>query len=424
MPESPRAQATLLLTLSLQGDATSARVLTTAEWSRLSRWLHGRGLAPESLLETAADAVLADWSDSRIPRERLERLLDRRFALAVAAERWESTGVWFVTRGEPDYPVLLRTRLRDKAPPFLCGAGERSLLSRPLIAIVGSRHASPEALANARELARALVQSGQGVVSGAARGIDSEAMQAAIDAGGYSVGVLADELLKASRGKQWRDALIEGRLALVSQFGVERRFSVGHAMARNKIIYCIAQRAVVVATTHGHGGTWSGAVENLQQRWVELFVHVDATGGQGVAELKGAGARTYEHPGEVHAPGRELDSAQGALTTPVSTPVVAAQVAEPVQEQYSAHTETAVLIESYEAFMHRLEALLSGAPKNAKSIAAELGLTKRLTDEWIRRAREAGMIRMSGRDREYHLVAIEGSQRELFSAPDPSRSSS
>src|SRR5437773_5988014 len=49
-------------------------------------------------------------------------------------------------------------------------------------------------------------------------------------------------------------------------------FSVGAAMGRNKMIYGLADFAVVVSSDHQTGGTWAGAVEALKAGWCPVFV--------------------------------------------------------------------------------------------------------------------------------------------------------
>jgi DNA processing protein len=89
--------------------------------------------------------------------------------------------------GQPGYPAAL-TEVPD-APPVLWALGDLSLLSRPMVAMVGARNASSLGLRMARRLAEGLGEAGQVVVSGLARGIDAEAHRAALPTG--TVAVLA-----------------------------------------------------------------------------------------------------------------------------------------------------------------------------------------------------------------------------------------
>ncbi len=93
-----------------------------------------------------------------------------------------------VCLGYPNYPELLTT-LPD--PPLaLFASGDRSLLSDPSVAIVGSRHPTPAGRRITEQIASELARSGINIVSGMALGIDGSAHQAALDAGGSTVAVM------------------------------------------------------------------------------------------------------------------------------------------------------------------------------------------------------------------------------------------
>jgi predicted Rossmann fold nucleotide-binding protein DprA/Smf involved in DNA uptake len=69
-----------------------------------------------------------------------------------------------------------------------------------------------------------------------------------------------------------REQLLDNQLALVTPYAPTAGFSVGAAMGRNKVIYGLADFAVVVSSDHQTGGTWSGAVEALKANWCRVFV--------------------------------------------------------------------------------------------------------------------------------------------------------
>jgi hypothetical protein len=65
--------------------------------------------------------------------------------------------------------------------------------------------------------------------------------------------------------REHRDMLIDGRLVLVSSYDPSARFKGWQAMQRNKLIYALADAALVVESSIGSkSGTWSGAVEQLE----------------------------------------------------------------------------------------------------------------------------------------------------------------
>jgi len=183
--------------------------------------------------------------------------------MALAVESWANKGLWVSSRSDKHYPHRLRSRKRP-APPILYGVGDIGLLSDGGLAIVGSRDVDEEALDFCRTVARACARQEMQVVSGGARGIDTEAIVAALEAGGSAVGVLPGDLARAAVNGKYRDAIQESRLVLVSPYDPGSGFNVGHAMQRNRHIYALADCGLVVSSSFGKGGTWSGAVEALK----------------------------------------------------------------------------------------------------------------------------------------------------------------
>ena len=271
MTLSPRTQAILLLTAHFSKSAGDAGPLTNSEWARLVGWLRHKEASPEQLLTPDFEHIVEGFRDEKITTQRLEQLLSRGPALALATEKWLRAGLWIMTRSDSDYPRRLKERLRVDAPPVLFGCGNRLLLDAGGLAIVGSRNASTTGLDFARKLGEVVSGDGHAVVSGGAKGVDEAAMLGALESDGTSVGVLANGLLKAATSSKYRKHLMGGNLALVSTFSPEAGFNVGNAMQRNKYVYCLADACVVVASDT-KGGTWTGAIENLKNEWVPLWV--------------------------------------------------------------------------------------------------------------------------------------------------------
>lgn len=223
--------------------------------------------------------------------ERCVRLLDRAGGLALALEELGNVGVWTVVDGDEGYPEGLR-RLDRQAPPLLHGAGPLSLVDRPTLGIVGSRNVDESGAEVARDAAREAVSRGWTVVSGGARGVDQLAMAAALDAGGETVGALAESLLKRLRDSDARRAVHDERLCLLTPYKPDAGFSVANAMGRNKLIYALANLTLVVATDADTGGTWAGATEALRRHFGDVAVWSGAGEGPGNGALAAKGARS------------------------------------------------------------------------------------------------------------------------------------
>ena len=287
-----QAQAVMLLTARFgKSDTSGAKPLTTKEWARFAVWLKGHNLDPSSLLQGDPKNVLSNWVDRSITLPRLDSLLNRGGALALSLEKWQRAGLWIITRSDPDYPQRLKSRLRMECPPILFGCGNKKLLDRGGIAVVGSRKADREELAFAENIGSAAAGQGYSIVSGGARGVDQSAMFGALQAEGTVIGVMADSLMRAATSAKYRKYLRSGDLVLVTPFNPEARFHVGNAMARNRYIYCLADAGVVASSTPNRGGTWNGAVQNLKAGWIPLWVKHTARASSGNPDLARIGAQ-------------------------------------------------------------------------------------------------------------------------------------
>ncbi len=266
---SPDTQATLLLCGRFDRRDESARPLSSAEYLRLAKFLMMHDCRPADLMS----GDLGKLSSTGFSEDRLRALLGRGMAMALALEQWSRSGIRVLGRGDPDYPARLRKRLRGAAPHlfFVCGPSE--LLDTKALCVVGSRDATEDGLEVARHLGRACAAAQVAVVAGGARGVDREAMKAALEKGGEAVGILSDSLARAALSKDYRRAIMDGRLALASAVDPDARFTVYGAMDRNKYLYALAEAAVIV-DSELTGGTWSGAVENTKHRWVPAYVRL------------------------------------------------------------------------------------------------------------------------------------------------------
>jgi predicted Rossmann fold nucleotide-binding protein DprA/Smf involved in DNA uptake len=254
------------------------------EWSAVSDRALAAKATVGSLLGMAAGEIESRLRLGVEVATRLQRLLARDGQLTLELDRLDRFGIWVLTTASPGYPARLHERLGSATPQVLFGLGDRSLLEHDAVAVVGSRDADPQSLEFARDCGRLAASQEWVLVSGAARGVDAEAMRGAFEAGGAVVGVPPDGLERSLKDVSLRSALMAGRAAYVSPYRPDAPFSVGTAMGRNRLIYCLARLAIVANSRTGSGGTWSGAVEALGKRWVPVHVRA-ATGNDGNAEL-------------------------------------------------------------------------------------------------------------------------------------------
>jgi DNA processing protein len=182
------------------------------------------------------------------PRTRavLDKIPTRADAAALA-DRLAETGISFRMVGQPDFPRELE-QIPDPPPYlFLKGNCWRGGRPGPAIGLIGSRAASRTGKEIARTLARDLALSGCTVVSGLARGIDSEAHRGALDADGCTIGVLGaglDVIYPPEHEELHSRMLEEG--GVISEFAPGAPPLRLHFPRRNRILAGLIDVLVVV----------------------------------------------------------------------------------------------------------------------------------------------------------------------------------
>jgi len=277
--------------LADNAEAEGQNPFKLAEWNQLAKKIAASALKRPAALQGQTTRELAsELAVTSDEAERIARLLNRDSRQALELESLFSRGMWVVTRADELYPTKLRGTLKHQAPTVLFGAGEIYLLCRAGVAVIGSRNIDEAGAAFAREVGRKAVSSKLAVVSGGARGTDRLAMDGALEADGIALGILADSLEATIRKPDVRQLLLEERLALITSYAPTAGFSVGAAMGRNKLIYGLAEFAVVVSSDHQTGGTWAGAVEALKANWGPVLARDGARVPRGNKELLKLGA--------------------------------------------------------------------------------------------------------------------------------------
>jgi DNA processing protein len=175
--------------------------------------------------------------------------------------------------------------------PEIHGVGDRSLIERPRIAIVGARKATKEGRRRAAQLARDCARAGVVVVSGLAEGIDYAAHTAAIEHGGRTIAVIGTPLDKVYPEKHadlqqriYRDHL------LLSPFKWGDKFVPSNFPERNRIMARLAMTTVIIEASDTSGSLHqaaesvqvghpvfiaAGVLDNPRLTWPKRFIGED-----------------------------------------------------------------------------------------------------------------------------------------------------
>lgn len=185
---------------------------------------------------------------------------------AFLAENFFSQGFEIIPITSPEYSKTLKTNLKaTHSPAVLYVKGNKKILDEKSIAIVGSRAASEVALQFTDNIAKNASKEYKVVVSGFAKGVDKQALDSAINYKGQSIIVLPQGIMTFASGfKNYYKQIIDGDVLVLSTFPPKAGWSTGLAMARNPIIYGLADE-IYVAESSEKGGTWSGVIDGLRK---------------------------------------------------------------------------------------------------------------------------------------------------------------
>ena len=215
--------------------------------------------------------------------ERIYGLLGGSSQLRETLRRAENCDCYPITRLNPIYPLAVRRRLGLDSPGVLWAKGDVTLLGKPAVAVIGSRDLNPENKQFAEEAGRQIAKQGYVLVSGNARGADKAAQEAALEAGGQVISIVADSLQKQP---------LRRNVLYLSLDDFDAEFSTQRALRRNHVIHSLASLTIAAQCNLGKGGTWDGILANLKHGWNPVCCYCD--GSEGAMELQNRGVHLMD----------------------------------------------------------------------------------------------------------------------------------
>jgi DNA processing protein len=268
---------------------------------------------------------------------------------AFLAESYFNQGFEIIPITSPEYSGTLKQNLKTAhAPAVLYVKGNKKILQEKSVAIVGSRDASELALQFTDNIAKKASRDYKVVVSGFAKGVDKQALDSAIHYKGQSIIVLPQGIMTFGTGfKTYYKQIVEEDVLVLSTFFPKAPWKTELAMARNPIIYGLADE-IFVAESAEKGGTWSGVVDGLRKQR-KIFVR-------------------NPNPGENNA--NALLIAKGAIA--VDFQGIEIMPTYPTENQ--AETARVQESDSQESLIEKICEALNGRPLSAKDLLLKLNL--------------------------------------------------
>ncbi|MCY3805146.1 MAG: DNA-processing protein DprA [bacterium] len=225
------------------------------DWGVIARQAHRErtldALKEGKVIESSERAHRTYWLITTASPVQWASAYDRADAELEAAS---AHGARMTTVLDDDYPTNLR--FIHNLPPFLFYRGVLDPhLDAHSIAVVGTRNATAEGLNRARAMARKLAEHGVSIVSGLARGIDTAAHRAALDAGGRTIAVFGTgiNMVYPAENIDLVAEIIDTGGVVVSQFFPTAKPSAWSFPRRNEVTSGISQGTVVIEASQKSG---------------------------------------------------------------------------------------------------------------------------------------------------------------------------
>jgi DNA processing protein len=214
-----------------------------------------RAMACLGAAERVFEASLTELEGAGLPARAAQFVFEGRAhnAAEQEANRVAEAGGYFLTREDTAFPQRL-LEIYDP-PAVLWIRGDASLLARPGIAVVGTRHPSPYGSGMAELLSRDLANRRLIIFSGMARGVDTAAHKGALDAGGKTVAVWGTgiDVVYPKENKKLAERIVESGGAIVSEYPLGTFPAPQNFPIRNRILSGMSVGVLVIEAAEYSG---------------------------------------------------------------------------------------------------------------------------------------------------------------------------
>lgn len=271
---------------------TKTTPLTIIEWNITVKSLAQKNLEPTYLLGCHPSdlfKILAEASESQKLKiiNKVESRQNLGFGI-LELEELQHNGYGILFRS--DFTKRLKKLILKQRPPFYYYIGDISILNCPqALSVVGARDANEEELQTLAKITAEAVKKDITIVSGGARGVDSIAVETALQNGGKAIIFPSEGLSTWARKKEYRKYIQNGQVILLSIQPIQAKFTGSYAMQRNKFIHSTGDVTLVASSqisAKKKSGTWEGVLENIKEKWSPLYVIGQSEGVEKLKEME------------------------------------------------------------------------------------------------------------------------------------------
>lgn len=267
---SDDAFAAMLLTMALSPNREEyARPFSVQEFRHLEENVRTSSLQRlGKLLDVDIGGLMMYLDASEEEAYRIFTLLNRSVQLTYGIEGFMKDGIEVVTAYDEDYPRRLNRKMKQSAPPYFYRCGSKEKLNSPAIAILGISgvKTTNEVREGIETLVRKAIDMGYAIITGGELGVSRVVAGLVMELGGVLIDVLGGNMAEHIRFEGVSDMIADGRCTVLSLEHPDAMFTVSHAIARNKLLFSLADAAFIFNTDGKRGET--DALHNHYCDWI------------------------------------------------------------------------------------------------------------------------------------------------------------
>lgn len=268
--------------------------LSQEEWYIIERKLKSSSKKTPSKLfgmnkDTLIDILGIDEYIAYKMIARLANVNELLFALA----NLENEGISITTKYEDNYPKVLLTSLKKRAPLFLYYVGDMSITDHHMVSVVGPQELEKRLNVYTKNIVTKIYDEEKVLVANGTKGTDAYALKTFLNLGGKAICFVSDHMF--DKKKSFSKYIKDGRLLLISAVDPFAYFNVTNALDRNIYVCGLCDVQIITATHINSGAVWFTTIQNFHYHWTKQMVLDDNHYGGNIRLLEmGAIKITYE----------------------------------------------------------------------------------------------------------------------------------
>ena len=213
--------------------------------------------------------------------------------LLFALSNLENEGISITTKYEDNYPKILTSKLKKRAPLYLYYVGDLSITENHMVSVVGPQELEKRLNTYTKNIVTKVYDEQKVLVANGTKGTDAYALKTFLNLGGNAICFVSDHMF--DKKKTYSRYIKDGRMLLMSAVDPFAYFNVTNALDRNIYVCGLSDIQIITATHINSGAVWFTTIQNFHYHWTKQMVLDDNRYGGNIRLLEmGAIKMSYD----------------------------------------------------------------------------------------------------------------------------------